>query len=297
MKQIRSLSEFHRLLGLGKPKHPLISLIYDKDVQWSSEIEFEKLELDFYIISLKYHEQPMKYGRNFYDFEEGTLVFTAPNQIIETFEKPSFTKDLGWALIFKPELIQSSVLGEKIKEYDFFYYDSFESLHMSEQENEIINDIVKKVKYEYELNLDKHSHALIVSHLEVLLQYCNRFYERQFLTRSPVNSDVLSKFEKILSQFYSENKENSGLPSVQYCAECLNYSPKYLSNLLKVETGKNAQEHIHQFILNRAKNKLLYSTESISEIAYDLGFDYPQSFTRFFKAKEKITPNQFRMQN
>jgi len=240
------------------------------------------------------------YGKNSYDYESGTLVFTAPGQVtlFEGEASADSSTNNDWTLAFHPDLIRNSNLANKIDSYSFFNYDVNEALHLSEDELHTIEDILKKIIREYSQNLDTHSQNLIVSNIELLLDYCTRYYDRQFYTRTNFNADFISKFERELKRFYQEDKINeSGMPNVQYLANELNLSANYLSDLLKKETGKTAQEHIHLFIIEKAKNKLLNSESSISEIGYSLGFEYPQHFSNLFKSKTGYSPTEFRSLN
>jgi AraC-like DNA-binding protein len=239
----------------------------------------------------------LMYGKNSYDYEQGTLVFTSPGQVtIFEGEMPTENDtDEGWILAFHPDLIRKSSLADKISQYSFFNYEVNEALHLSEEELGTIEDLLDKIVKEYSQNLDKHSQNLIISNIELLLDYCTRFYDRQFYTRSNLNLDFVSKFEKLLKTYYNTDRPAElGLPNVQYLASELNFSASYLSDLLKKETGKTAQEHIHLFVIEKAKNKLLNSKNSISEIGYALGFEYPQHFSNLFKSKTGFSPSEYR---
>ena len=242
----------------------------------------------------------LQYGKNSYDYENGTLVFTAPGQVtVFEGEMPLEGDDnSGWTLAFHPDLIRTSSFAQKIDSYSFFSYDVNEALHLSEDELNTIEDLLDKIVKEYSQNLDKHSQNLIISNIELLLDYCTRFYDRQFYTRTNLNADVLSKFERLLKIYYQSDKATeSGIPGVSYFARELNLSPNYLSDVLKRESGKTAQEHIHLFIIDKAKNTLLNSNESISEIGYTLGFEYPQHFSNLFKSKTGYSPSEYRNLN
>lgn len=296
--KITSISELHRILGVGKPKHPAISLVYAENINWSEKLLNKKFIWDFYMISLKYHNSELHYGRNYYDFEEGTLLCTAPEQVFEITTPPTEGLNDGWTLFFHPDLIRQSDLGKKINTYSFFSYIAREALHLSEDEENTINRCVQAIEQEYQQNIDKHSQAVIISNLELLLNYCNRFYDRQFYTRSNHQQDVITKIEELLTTYFnSEETLKQGIPTVKYCAEQVHLSPNYLSDLLKKETGKNTQEHIHYYLIEKAKNMLLMSDNSVSQIAYDLGFEYPQYFGNLFKKKVGMSPNQFRQLN
>ncbi|WP_405605031.1 helix-turn-helix domain-containing protein [Polaribacter sp. Asnod1-A03] len=294
---INSITEVHNFLGLEKPKHPLISILRIPKEMDAVGLENFKYSLGLYHISLKDHcaYTISKYGRNSYDFHEGSMIFVAPNQVIE-FEKQQINKeDTGWSIVFHPDLIRKSELGKRIDQFSFFEYTSNEALHLSEDERKTVTHITEKIKKEFHNNMDAHSHTLIISNLELLLNYCVRFYDRQFYTRTNLNKDIASQFQKLLKDYYQENKQlELDLPSVQYCGNAMNMSPKYLSDLLKKETGQSTQDHIHKYIIEKAKNRLLNSKESASEIAYSLGFEYPQYFSKIFKKKTSMTPNAFR---
>ena len=296
---IESIHEVHQFLGLGKPKHPLISVFKFGREQGKAINENFKYSLNLYQISIKGNcaYTISKYGRSSYDFQECSMVFTSPNQVLE-FNKAYQTEDDDcWTLVFHPDLIRKSELGKKIDDFSFFNYASNEALHLSEEERNTVTDISHKIKKEYSNNIDTHSQTLMISNLELLLNYCVRFYDRQFYTRTNLNKDILSKFEEVLKAYYKSGKQMaSGLPSVQYCAEKMNISSRYLSDLLRKETGKNTQEHIHNYIIERAKTLLLDASKSSSEIAYDLGFEYPQYFSKLFKKSTSMSPIEYRQQ-
>ncbi|SHJ24062.1 transcriptional regulator, AraC family [Aquimarina spongiae] len=288
----------HKLLGLGKPRHPAISLVQSKDVDWTLDLYDKNYIWDFYMIGFKYHDSSFLYGRKYYDFEEGTMVFTSPGQVIKSTNPPTKGFDEGWTLYFHPDFIQQSELGKKIKKYSFFSYASNEALHLSENEKTKISQCVNEIEQEYSQNIDTHSQTLIISNLELLLNYCNRFYDRQFYTRSNNQQDIVVKIEEFLTNYYnSEQARQNGIPTVKLCAEKVNLSQNYLSDLLKKETGKNTQEQIHFHLIEKAKNMLLNSNATVSEIAYDLGFDYPQYFGNLFKSKTGVSPNKYRTIN
>lgn len=299
--QINSISQAHQAMGLPKPKHPLVTVVQTKDFDAKFNFSGVKIINNLYQITLKQLGcGNLFYGKNSYDYEEGTLVFTSPGQVT-MFEGEMSAEDdtnKGWTLAFHPDLIRKSTLSDKIDSYSFFNYDVNEALHLSEDELGTIEDHLDKIVKEYSQNLDKHSQNLIVSTIELLLDYCTRFYDRQFYTRTNLNTDVVSKFERLLRAYYQRDTVNeSGIPSVQYFAKELNFSSKYLSDLLKKETGKTAQEHIHLFVIERAKNTLLNSSDSISEVGYSLGFEYPQHFSNLFKLKTGMSPREYRSLN
>jgi len=298
---INSITQAHVAMGLPKPKHPLVSVVWTKDFNPAINFNGVKVINNLYQITLKESGcGKLLYGKNSYDYEEGTLVFTSPGQVtvLEGEFSPEDQSTDGWTLAFHPDLIRKSGLIEKIDRYSFFRYDVNEALHLSDEERKTIEQLLEKIVTEYSQNLDRHSQNLIISTIELLLDYCTRFYDRQFYTRSNMNVDFVSKFERLLKNHYSnENDSDVGLPSVKSCSDKLGLSSNYLSDLLKKETGKTAQEHIHLFVIDKAKNSLLNSENSISEIGYALGFDYPQHFSNLFKSKTGVSPREFRNLN
>jgi len=299
--EINTIAQAHQSVGLPAPKHPLVSVVKTADYQPTIDFRGLKVINNLYQISLKQLGcGNLTYGKNSYDYEQGTLVFTSPGQVT-IFEGEVLTDNetnSGWTLAFHPDLIRKSSLSDKMSQYSFFNYEVNEALHLSDEELKTIEELLEKIVKEYSQNLDKHSQNLIVSNIELLLDYCTRFYDRQFYTRSNLNLDYVSKFEKLLMKYYNSNGVgNKGLPNVQYIANELNFSANYLSDLLKKETGKTAQEHIHLFVIEKAKNKLLNSKGSISEIGYSLGFEYPQHFSNLFKSKTGFSPSEYRNLN
>jgi len=296
--RINNITELMEFFQQEKPTHPLIAVIDFSKVDYQIMESF-RLTAGFYSIMLKEKcNGAMRYGRQYYDFQEGTLVFIAPDQVISMEPDEDGDKPSGWSLMFHPDLLRGTTLAPKMKEYSFFSYDVNEALHLSDREKLLLNDILKNIDTELSLNIDKHSQQLLVSNIELMLNYCMRFYDRQFLTRHAVNKDVLTQFENVLKEyFHLGDLKIKGLPSVKFCAEQLNLSANYLSDLLKKETGKSAQEHIHTFLIETAKNKLLGTSDAVSQIAYDLGFDYPQYFSKMFKKKTGMSPKKFRELN
>ena len=294
--ELQSISEAHKVFGYDKPKHPLVSLLDFTEIK-SEAVESDAFyQMSFYCISCKRFEGVFKYGKSYYDFNEGTLIFTAPHQVISASHDNEMEE--GWGLFFHPDLINGTSLAKKINEYSFFNYEANEALHISEDEKLILKDCVDKIQREYSQNIDKHTQGLIVSNLELLLNYCDRFYDRQFLTRSKANKDIVQRFEHLLNEYFAkEELINVGLPDVKFFASHLNLSPNYLSDLLNRYTGKTTQEHIHLKLVDAAKS-LLWSTEkSISEIAYDLGFEHPSHFNKIFKSKTGKSPSEYRHLN
>lgn len=293
---IQSITEAHCLMGLGRPNHPMLS-VFRHSPEMLKTFSRVKVITGFYSVSFKGGVSgTFGYGRSGYDFEEGTMVFIGPGQVITTpAENDMVLNDLGWTLFFHPDLISRSELGRIIDGYTFFNYDVNEALHLSEREKKTINDIIQNIERETEQNIDQHSQRLILSNIELLLNYCTRFYDRQFYTRTNHNADIVIRFEEVLKSYFNSGQQfDHGIPTVKYCAEKLNISANYLSDLLKKETNRNGQGHVHDFIIEKAKNLLLTSTEPVSEVAYSLGFDYSQHFSKLFKSKTGISPKEFR---
>lgn len=292
LHKFRNLSEFHQMFGLAKPEHPLVSFIRLEEMKMPEETLPDYLVLDFYKIAYKDTIGRAKYGQHHYDFGEGGLVFTAPGQL---FEAPKSSKSKGCILLVHPDFLLSYPLAKKIKQYGFFSYTTDEALHMSEKEKETLFSVFKIIDEELKSRVDDFSHDVIISQIDLLLNYSSRFYKRQFITYKAVNDDLIQKFEKILDFYFNSDDElQKGLPTVQFVAEQLNVSANYLSDLLRSLTGLNTQQHIHNRLIETAKEILSTTNLSISEIAYHLGFDYPQSFTRLFKSKTNLTPLEFR---
>jgi AraC-like DNA-binding protein len=295
---LKSIAELHRMFGIEKPLHPLITIIKE----WP-EIDFDfgntKMTSDLYVIGLKGNVRgTFKYGRNSYDYEEGTLVFMAPNQVARFDDADAELDRYGWNIFFHPDLIRKSSLGDSIKNYSFFNYGTNEALHVSEKEKNTLTDILHRIEMELDQNIDKHSQELILANLESLLKYCLRYYDRQFYTRTNLNKDLVDRFNKFLEGYFSSDElKTNGLPTIGKCGEALNISGSYLSDLLRLETGRSAKDHIHDFIIERAKNLLLRAKSPVSQIAYDLGFEYPQHFTKLFKTKTGLNPTDYRTLN
>lgn len=295
---IKSISQLHEMQGLPKPTHPLISIV---DVsQWEIPEEWIgfKSTTALYSIALKDKSCGMQYGRDKYDFDEGVLIFTAPNQVQQITKAQQLNEIKGWMLFFHPDLIRHTSLGKNIDNYKFFGYDVYEALHLSDAEQQTITDCVNMIKKEIAERIDNHSQTVITSSLELLLNLSNRYYERQFITRKHSNSSIVTQVEKLLKEYFKSDalKEN-GLPTVKYLADQVHLSPSYLSDLLKKETGMNAQDHIHYYLIEEAKNILLNTNNSVGEIAYSLGFEYPQYFSKLFKLKTGQTPIEYRSLN
>ncbi|NQZ44613.1 MAG: helix-turn-helix transcriptional regulator [Flavobacteriaceae bacterium] len=294
--RIKTIHDVHRILGLEKPQHPLVSVIKIDDRITNFDYGDAKYVFDFYQINLKLgFSGSMLYGRNSYDFDDGSLTFIKPNQTIQVENREEIEGSSGWTLLFHPDLIRKSMLGDSIDTYSFFDYDLSEALHLSVKERNALTDLVIKIEDEYRQNIDKHSQELIVSNIELLLKYSKRFYDRQFYTRSNLNKDVVARFHKMLKGYYMNDRaQSNGVLTVRDCAQELHLSVNYFGDLIKAETGKSAKDHIHDFVIEKAKTKLLGSNEAISEIAYSFGFEYPQGFTKLFKTKVGMSPKQFR---
>ena len=292
---INSISELHRLMGLTKPLHPLISLINMDEITTSENTNEVHFILNFYGVSLKRNlSSKLKYGQNYLDFDEGVLAMTAPKQILSVDRGDNY-KVSGYWLVFHSDFIVNYPLGKTIKDYGFFSYAVNEALHLSEKEEKMLESIFKNIEQEYQTSIDEFSQDVMISHLELLLNYCNRFYNRQFLTRKKTGNDLLSKLEALLDEYFKNDKLiESGLPTVQYFAEKMNVSSNYLSDMLRILTGQSTQQHIHNRLIEEAKEKLTTTNFSASEIAYQLGFEHPQSFSKLFKSKTNLTPIEFR---
>jgi len=293
---IKSVEDLHRFYIYGSPKHPLITVIDLKNVSRSDENFADYLySLDLYTIVYKKFKGSLKYGRSNYDFQDGTLMFTAPNQVMSPSADTEIEK--GWFLAFHPDFIYGSDLGKKIQKYSFFQYESNEALHISEDEKVLLDEVILRIKKEYSQNIDRHTQGLILNQIETLLNYSDRFYDRQFFTRNKTGNDVTQRFESLLNDYFNDEQMiEKGIPEVKYFAEKLNLSSNYLSDLLSKFTGKTTIEHIHLKLVDKAKNILLGTTKSVSEIAYELGFEHPSHFTKIFKTKAGISPLHFRKQ-
>ncbi|WP_426484347.1 helix-turn-helix domain-containing protein [Flavobacterium sp. 2] len=297
---LQTISDLFRFFHLEQAiQHPLVAVVDFSQVN-ESITEDTMISPDFYgLIFKNYNRNNIKYGRKIIDFQDGSLICVAPNQILEMDNEIEVSSNMmGWGLFFHPDFIRATSLNNKLKDYSFFSYDIQEALHLSEKEKQILYDCVLKIESELKENIDIHSQDIIISTIELLLNYCSRFYGRQFITRKNSNNSIVTQVEKILSDYFSEkNIQEKGLPTVKYLAEQVYLSPGYLSDLLKKETGKNAQDHIHFYLIDEAKNILLNTNKSVSEIAYSLGFEYPQYFNKLFKQRTGKTPLEFRNLN
>lgn len=293
--KIKTISELHQLFALSKPDHPLVSVIDFASLSYKHSNIWEHFTNDFYCITLKKGVNgKFKYGQRDYDFDEGMMTLTKPGQVFSVTQTNDNPVN-GFMLVFKSDLINHYPLGKTINNYGFFSYSVAEALHLSEKEDVIISGLLKQMQDELKNNIDHYSQDLIVSHLDLLLNYINRFYGRQFITRKNSNYDLLSQLEQLLFDYF--DKENStfiGLPTVQYLAQELNISSSYLSDLLRNITGQNTQQYIHNYLIERSKQLLTTTNLTVNEIAFSLGFEYPQSFSKLFKKKTDLTPLQFR---
>jgi AraC-like DNA-binding protein len=290
-----SLSDAHQAFGLPKPLHPLISLIDNTIHPLSANRSPHSHVLNFYKISYRTKlGGKFKYGQGYYDFDEGGLLFASPNQIIGS-NNDTAECSTGYTLLIHPDFLWNYPLAKKIRQYGFFSYSANEALHLSDKEKATIITIFKIIEEELNSRIDDFSQDVIISQIELLLNYANRFYKRQFITRKAVSNDLLQKLEEILDEYFNNERSLSqGIPTVQYLSEHLNFSPSYLSDMLRSLTGQNAQQHIHNKLIEKAKEKISTTSLSISEIAFELGFEHPQSFSKLFKTKTNLSPLQFR---
>lgn len=292
--RFKSLSSLHKALDMPAPMHPLVSVINNA----AGTIPLEKLPsphiLNFYKISYKMNFQgKFKYGQHYYDFDEGGMFFVSPNQI--TGGHAPLSDQSGYTLLFHPDFLLGYELARKIKEYGFFSYSVYEALHLSEKEKTTIISVFESIEEELKGRIDNFSQDVVISQIELLLNYANRFYSRQFITRKAVSNDLLQKVEDILHAYFQPLKmKKQGLPTVQFLSEQLNVSASYLSDMLRSLTGQNAQQHIHNHLIEKAKALLSTSDAPVSEIAYELGFEHPQSFSKLFKLKTSASPKDFR---
>lgn len=290
-----SIPELHSVMGLKKPSNPLISVINLGDIDSDKGESIKSLVYNFYTISLKKNfDGKVKYGQQYYDFDSGTMTFYAPEQKVIV-EEYSPSKLEGWMLVFHPDMLQSHALATSIQDYGFFHYSANEALHLSSKEEDVISGLLENLRQEIKMILDDYTQDVVLSHIELLLSYCNRFYNRQFITRKKVSNDLLVRFEKLLTAYFQ--KEQSGLfdlPTVQYFADELHVTPHYLNDMLKNMTGQTTQQYIQNHLVERAKELLSTTDLSVGEIAFQLGYEYPQSFSKFFKKETDQSPSEFR---
>lgn len=292
--KINSISELHRMLGLPKPLHPLISLVDNTKMVVNREQLNSSFLFNFYKISYKKTlKGTIRYGQGYYDFDEGGMVFTAPNQLISIIGDD--TEYYGYSLLIHPDFIRNYPISKTIKSYGFFSYEANEALHLSDKERTVILGVLDSIQQELNNPIDDFSQDVMISYIEVLMNFSNRFYKRQFVTRKAINHDLLTQMEAILDGYFTKEEPlNNGLLTVEYLANHLHVSPRYLSDMLRSLTGQNAQQHIHEKLIEKAKEYLSTSNLSVAEVAYQLGFEYPQSFSKIFKKKTNVTPLEFR---
>jgi len=294
-RKIKTISEYHRLRSFPEPAHPLISVVNLETV--SPEHSVAGVVIDFYSVCIKRSSNiKLKYGQQEYDFDSGVMFFMSPNQVFSLYANGKETPtQSGWLLLIHPDFFWHTALAKRIKQYDFFNYSVNEALFLSEKEEATINGIIENIQQEYHSNIDKFSKQIIISHIETLLNYSERFYNRQFITREKANHQILERLEKLLTDYFnSDDLISKGLPTVQYVAEKLNVSPSYLGSLLRTLTGQNTQQHIHDKLIEKAKEKLSTTNLTVREVAYALGFEHSQSFSKLFKTKTNVSPLEFR---
>lgn len=293
---IKTIAQIHKALGLASPLHPLVSLIKIDERVTTYDYGDATYVYDFYQIAFKSGiTGDITYGRNHYDYDQGSMVFTKPGQAQHYSNTSETEGEHGWVLLFHPDLIRRSGLASQMESYSFFSYDTNEALHVSEREKNILTDLVGQVEEEYCQNIDKHTQRLIVSNIELILNYCTRYYERQFLVRQNHNLDLMERVDAILKHYFeSEKVIENGLPTVKYLSEAMCMSSSYLSDMMKSATGRNAQQYMQDHLIERIKNALLSTNEQVSQIAYGLGFEYPQHLSKLFKAKTGMTPLEYR---
>ena len=293
--RIKTITDLHQLAGVEGPNHPLVTLVRIEDVLTLGPQMPKSFIQEFYSVGFKKNLKGyIKYGRQTYDFQEGVLGFTSPHQLL-SFEYSDASEATGWLLYFQEEFLAGSPLIKKIEEFGFFRYEVSEGLHLSKKEEELINGIFENIFEEYTQSIDRFSKDVLLSNLELLFTYSQRFYSRQFITRNQADSHFLDRFQEHLNRYFnSEKLANEGIPSVEYFAGQLNISSSYLSDMLKFLTGKTTKEHIHFKLIERAKERLLATDQTAAEIAYSIGFEYPQYFNRLFKEKTGMTPKEYR---
>jgi len=298
LHRIKTISEFHKLRQLPEAEHPLISVINLEQLKPVFVDDNTILTLGFYWIALRHSSNvKARYGQQVYDFDKGVLSFMSPNQVftVECRDEKELPDKSGWALLIHPDFIWNTPLAKTIKQYEFFDYAVYEALFLSEKEEKKLKGIIENIEQEYHGNIDNFSQSIIISHIETLLNYSERFYNRQFITRKKANHQILERLEKLLTDYFNDDHLISkGLPTAQYVSDKLNVSVSYLSRLLKVLTGQTTQQHIHDKLIEKAKEKLSTTELSISEIAYELGFEHSQAFSRLFKSKTNQSPLEFR---
>lgn len=297
--QIKTIAEYHRLMELPKPEHPLVSVVRFEDIKRNPKSGPGSIIHNFYSIALKknFHAK-LKYGQQDFDFDEGVMHFMSPKQVLSVHsltEEEEELKHSGWLLLIHPDFLWNTSLSKKIKEYEFFSYKVNEALHLSDKEETLVTEIIQHISDEYHTAIDKFSQEVIIAQVELLLTYSERFYQRQFITRKIANHRILDQLEVLLTEYFSSaNLANKGIPTVQFIAENLNISPNYLSRLLQLLTGQSTKQFIHDKLIDLAKEQLSTTGLSVNEIAYNLGFEHPQSFNKLFKSKTNLSPLEFR---
>jgi len=293
--KLNTVAAYNMMRGV-ETLHPLVSV---SDLSKAKAMPAKTFNFGLYAVYLKeLNCGELKYGRGHYDYQDGTLVFIAPGQVVGMQRREENFEPKGWVLLFHPDLLKGTPLGKHMHDYSFFSYDVNEALHLSDKERQMVLDCFGKIEYELQHGIDKHSKTLIASNIELFLNYCIRFYDRQFITRDNANKGILERFEDLLNDYFLSDKPSTiGLPSVAWCADALNLSPNYFGDLIKKETGKSAQEYVQSKIIEVAKERIFDFNKSVSELAYELGFRYPQHFTRLFKQKTGVAPNEYRMLN
>lgn len=295
--RVRTISEFYHLTGLPGPEHPMISVVDPQIIRRIQTPATKTIVLDFYSISIKQCAHTAStYGQQHTDFDSGMMCFMPPGQVFRAdIEIDADAKTTGWGVLIHPDLLWNTPLAKTIREYDFFEYSVNEALFLSEKEESTIRGILQAIQHEYRSNIDTFSQSIIVAQIQLLLTYAQRFYQRQFITRSKANHAVLSRLDAILSAAFADDAVSKrGLPTVQAVADALHMSPNYLSGLLRVLTGQSTQQHIHDKLIECAKEQLSTTDRSVAEIAYELGFEHPQSFSKLFKTKTALSPFEFR---
>ena len=296
MHTFNTISEFHKMSGLPKPEHPLVSLVDYGLVEYQTDEKEISWVQNFYTIGLKRNIQgKFRYGQQQYDFDEGLLSFVSSGQLVNLTVEKLKVKPTGFLLLIHPDFVWKTSLAKSIKQYDFFGYSVKEALFLSEKEETVITDIFLNIQREYHANIDKFSQNIIIAQIELLLNYCERFYQRQFITRKKSSHQILERLENVFNEYFgNDDLISKGLPTAQYIAGLLNVSPNYLGSLLKTLTGHTTQQHIHNKLIDKAKERLSTTNLSVSEIAYELGFEHPQSFSKLFKTKTNLSPLEFR---
>lgn len=295
-EKVSSISALHQFLGLRKPSNPLISVFNFDDVKLQQDTILSTVITDFYVVALKKDcaGGKCKYGQQYYDFDEGIMYFIAPHQVLQ-FEDILLNGVKGFVLVVHPDFLHGYPLASKVKDYGFFSYATNEALHLSQKEEKSVMDIIDNIEQEIDANMDSFTQDLLISNLDLLLKYSDRFYNRQFLTRKKVNNDLLSRLENLLDDYFKHDQlVINGIPTVHFVAEQLNLSANYLSDMLRVQTGQTTQQHIQNRLIEKAKDLLSTTEMSVSEIAYQLGFEHPQSFHRLFKNRTSVSPLEFR---